>query len=254
MKGVLCVTKNVLVTGACGGLGSAAVRSFLARGDRVFVTDRPEAPLASLTEDLGREGWTVASAAADIRDSHAVRKVAEASVDEMGSLDVLVHAAGGSHLMLTREPNKPLWELTPENWQLVIDVNLYGSINWVVSAAEVMKKQRDGAIVLVASGTGVRPGKNMASYAAAKAGVLGLMKAAAVELGEYNIRVNAVNPGMMLHDRMPALSPGWADGYLAQTTLGRLSTPEEVGAFICSIVDQEAMSGQVLNLDSRYLH
>ena len=89
-----------------------------------------------------------------------------------------------------------MWELDDEEWRLVVGVNLDGAFEWVRAVAPTMIAQKAGHIILVASGTGLRPGPNMSGYAAAKAGVIGLMKAAAKDLGVHGVQVNAVNPGL----------------------------------------------------------
>jgi 3-oxoacyl-[acyl-carrier protein] reductase len=112
-----------------------------------------------------------------------------------------------------------------------------------------MIKQREGHIILISTGIGLRPRKLMSSYAAAKAGVFGLMKAAALELGEYNIKVNAVNPGLIIHESLPAGAV--SEGYISETMLGRLSKGQDLADFLVYLSHMNNISGQIINLDSR---
>jgi len=152
----------------------------------------------------------------------------------------------------TKKDNKLLVDHSEEEWDLVVDVNLKGSFNCIRAVAPQMIKQRDGHIILVSSGTGIRPGKLMSSYAAAKAGIFGLMKAAARELGEYNIKVNAVNPGQIIHELLP-LSEITQEGYINETMLGRRSNPQDFADFVVYLSQKNNISGQIFNLDSRVL-
>ncbi len=251
------MARTVIVTGAAGGLGSAVAARFAEQGENLVLTDIAdrvrdvESELARI-HPLGPNA--VMSLVADATDAQAAAAVVAEAVQRWGRLDVLVNPAGGSLAQLTRRPDPVLWELTEDDWQRVLAVNLTGSFHWVRAAAQPMIAQSDGAIVLVASGTGLRPGPRMAAYAAAKAGVIGLMKAAARDLGTHNIRVNAVNPGLIPHDKLPEAAWGAnIDRYRADTMLGRLSDAEDFARFVANLVDFTAISGQIYNLDSRVL-
>lgn len=169
-----------------------------------------------------------------------------------GRVDALVNTAGGSLAQLSGGPDKLVTELDDADYDLVIDVNLRGSFHCVRAAGRQMAAQREGHIILVASGSGLRPGGSSAAYAAAKAGVIGLMKGAAKDLGPFNVRVNAVNPGLIPHERMPAVAAGrFLDSYKQETMLGRFSTAEEFARLVAFLATATHLSGQVINLDSR---
>lgn len=243
----------VIVTGAAGGLGSEVARRFVAEGHRVMLTDRSPR-LAEVADRLGASAPTghVMYANADVTDPGSTRGVVAQCMDAWGRLDVLVNLAGGSLSTLSQETDKPLWDVSLQEWQLVVDVNLTGSFNWVQAVIPIMREQADGCILLVASGTGMRPGPSMAPYAAAKAGVVGLVKAAARDLGPFNIRVNAVNPGFIPHANFPSGTiEQHAERYRTDTALGRLSSPEHFATFVVGLVDMTAISGQTFSLDSR---
>ena len=148
-------------------------------------------------------------------------------------------------------------EHTDEIWDLVIDVNLKGSFNCLRAVVPQMMNQKDGHIILVSSGSGARPGRLMSSYAAAKAGVIALMKAAANEFGEYNIKVNGVFPGFIAHwkgEELQQVLGGYKpDYYMRETFLNRNATPEDFAELVFFISQTTNVSGQTYNNDSRLL-
>ncbi|HEX6349105.1 MAG TPA: SDR family oxidoreductase [Candidatus Dormibacteraeota bacterium] len=238
-----------VVMGASGVLGAALARRFAAEGWQVLAVGRDEGRVQAALE-----GVPASVAVADVLDARSVDLCVQQAVAELGRVDVLVNASGGSLAQLGGE-DKPVTELTDADWRLVLDVNLRGSFNCVRAAGRVMAEQREGHIILVASGSGLRPGGRSAAYAAAKAGVIGLMKGAARDLGPFNVRVNAVNPGLIPHERMPAAAAGrFLDSYKEnEAMLGRFSTPEEFARLVVVLAGASHLSGQVLNLDSRVL-
>ncbi len=156
--------------------------------------------------------------------------------------------------MLTSGKNKPLVDHSEEDWDTTVDTNLKGSFHCIKAVAPQMIKQRDGHIILVISGQGLKPRQNMSSYAAAKAGIIGLMRAAAFELGEYNVRVNAVSPGLIIHKQLyPVPSEQVSGAYINQTMLHRLSKPEEFADWVVFLSQKNNVSGQIYSLDSRPL-
>lgn len=179
---------------------------------------------------------------ADVRIYEEMQGMIDETVRRWGRIDTLVNSAGGTLARLTGKENKMLLETSEEEWNLVVDVNLKGTFNCLKVVVPQMIKQGGGHIILVSSGVGLRPLRRMACYAAAKAGVLGLMKAAAREFGEYNIKVNAVCPGLIPHKFLPlgGLSPG---NVVSEQTLGRLSTAEDFADFLVHISQMNNTSG-----------
>ncbi len=242
----------VIVTGAAGGLGSAVARRFRASGAKVVLMDRNEAAVKKLAAEIDEGNEHTLTYSADLLNYASLQAMAAATVERWGRIDIVLNTAGGTLAMLTKKDNKALLDQTEEEWDLVVNVNLKGSFNCVRAVAPYMIQQQSGHIILVASGTGIRPGPRMSSYAAAKAGVLGLMKSAARDLGEYNVQVNAVNPGLITHELL-ALGGASAEGYTSETMLGRLSSPEEFADFVVYISQMKSISGQIYNVDSRVL-
>jgi (+)-trans-carveol dehydrogenase len=198
--------KVALVTGAGRGQGRSHVVRLAEEGARVIAVDLPAAaskdvnryspyPMAT-EEDLAETVRIVAAAGgeavglyADVRDENELAAAVAAGVDRFGRLDIVSANAG-----ITGFTGKA-WELSRENWQAVIDVDLTGTWQTVKAAALVMIDQRCGSIVITASTMGLKGTANLAGYVAAKHGVIGLMRALARELGPQGIRVNAICPG-----------------------------------------------------------
>lgn len=248
------MTRVAVVTGAGGGLGGAAARRLAEEGDQLVLTDVAEDRVKAVADEIVAAGGQAIALAADARLRADVDRVVAAGLAEFGGIDVLLNAAGGSLAQLTGHLDKPVWEHTDDEWRLVVEVNLDGAFHWVRAVSAPMIDRGAGHIILVASGTGLRPGPNMAAYAAAKAGTIGLMKAAARDLGVHGVQVNAVNPGLTPHGGLAieAAGPNIA-GYTADTMLGRLSTPEEFARFVASLSRMTAISGQTVNIDSKIL-
>jgi 3-oxoacyl-[acyl-carrier protein] reductase len=247
----------VIVTGAAGGLGSATVRRFGSIGAKIVLCDIPKAQngMDKLSGEINKGPGECFTYQADVRKYEELKAMADETVKRWGRIDVVVNTAGGTYSMLTRKGEKRLLEHTEEIWDLVIDINLKGSFNCIKAVAPQMIQQRDGHIILVSSGSGFRPGKLMSSYAAAKSGVFGLMKAAANEFGEYNVKVNAVNPGFIPHwkgEELKQVLGGFDPGYyMKETALGRSSSPEDLADLVLYLSQRDNVSGQIYNNDSR---
>ncbi len=243
--------KVVIVTGAAGGLGSEIARRFGSAGARIVVNDIPRAQTAAekLAGEINKGPGQAFAYQADVRSYEQMKAMLAETVRRWDRADIVVNAAGGNLAMLTKKENKALLEQSEEEWDLVVDTNLKGSFNCLRAAAPQMIKQREGHITLISTGIGLRPRKLMSSYAAAKAGVFGLMKAAALELGEYNIKVNAVNPGLIIHESLPTSAV--SEGYISETMLGRLSNGQDLADFLVYLSQMNNISGQIINLDSR---
>lgn len=247
------MTKRVaVVTGAGGGLGSASAQRLLSSGWRLVATDSSPASLEMAAAEWGAED-RVFRHVGDVRDHASVDALVSEVMEHWGRIDGLVHCAGGD-LGLSRGWN-PVWEMPPDIWQDHIDINLTGTMNWVRAVSRPMIEQQSGQMLLVSSGTALRPGRALAAYAASKAGMIGLMRAAARDLGEFSVQVNVLFPGLTPHphhwvDAEQVGAPHW-DSYRADTLLGRLSSPHTFGEFVEFLLGVPTISGQVINLDSR---
>lgn len=248
--------KAVIIVGATGGLGSEVARRFGSAGAKVVVCDIARAMPAAeqLAGEINKGHGEAFTYQLDVRIYEEMKAMVEETVKRWGKVDIMVDLAGGSFGMLTKGKNKLLVDHSEEDWDYTVDINLKGSFNCIKTVAPQMIKQRDGHIILFVSGQGLRPRKELSSYAAAKAGTIGLMKAAAFELGEYNIKVNAITPGLIVHEQLyPVPSEKVLEAYLNQTVLRRLSKPEDIADWVVFMSQKNNVSGQIYNLDSRPL-
>ena len=172
-----------------------------------------------------------------------VEQGVQSVMKEFGRVDVLVNVAGGSTLT-------PFWELTEEAWDAQVNLNLKATFLCMRTVVPAMMERRSGTVVSLASGQGASPAPGRAPYSAAKAGIIGLTRTVAAELGPYGIRVNAVAPGATKTER--TLAAEAATGEMAQRVasipLGRIAEPEDIGNAVVFLASQQArhITGQVL--------
>jgi len=193
--------KSILITGGAGGLGSQIARSVIAQGGSVGILDTNDDAINSLVSELKASGAKVAGQKVDVRDSKSVTDAVNNLAKELGSVDVLIAAAGGS-LGTPRD----LDDISDDDFDLVLDVNVKGTFNCARAAIPHMKKAGGGSIVTFSSigGRSASPVTGV-PYATAKAAILGLTRRLAKEVGEFGIRVNAIAPGLFLTDRLEGM-------------------------------------------------
>lgn len=225
--------RSVLVTGGNRGIGRAVAEAFLAQGDLVAVTTRTGgAPEGAL--DLR----------CDITDPEAVDAAFAQAEQEHGPVEVLVANAGITADTL-------LLRMSEQDWDSVIATNLTGSFRLTKRAAKQMLRQRRGRIVLISSVVGLLGSAGQANYAASKAGLVGLARSLARELGSRNITVNVVAPGFVETDMTAVLSEEQRQAIKAQVPLGRYATPDEVAAAVTWLASEGAgyVTGAVIPVD-----
>ncbi len=236
-------TRVVMVTGASRGLGRAIAVGFGRTGDRVIVNYRTEAAEAERTVRAVEEaGGTAIAYQADVRDANTVTAMVAAAMNQWGRLDVMIcNAAVTEDRLLIRLPD--------DAWEKVVGTTLTGAFHCLQQAGAVMCAQRAGTIILIGSLAGLQGRAGQAPYAAAKAGLLGLMRSAAREWGPANVLINAILPGWhataltgFLDDPTPAPF---------EPALGHGTTPDAVAAFVVALAAMPDVSGQVFTLDSR---
>ena len=237
----------VIVTGASRGLGREIALHFGASGCRVVINYRErEGDARMVAEDICRSGGDAFAVRADVRRPDEVDSMVDKALQRWGSIDVLVNNAG-----MTRDALAV--RMDEADWDSVMDANLKGPFLCMRAVTRAMMKQRSGHIISIASIAGARGREGQANYAASKAGLIGLTKAAAKELGRSNIQANCVMPGYLPTDMGAATPESSIARMLAETTLGRTSNAAEVAAFIHHLSLMKNVSGQVFNLDSRVL-
>ena len=193
--------KSILITGGAGGLGSQIARSVVAQGGKVGILDTNASAIAALVSELNSAGKVAAGEIVDVRDAKSVDTAINSLAKSLGSVDVLIAAAGGS-LGTPRD----LDDISEADFDLVMDVNVKGTFNCARSVIPHMKKSGGGSIVTFSSigGRSASPVTGV-PYATAKAAILGLTRRLAKEVGEFNIRVNAIAPGLFLTDRLEGM-------------------------------------------------
>ena len=235
------VGRNALVTGSTRGIGRAIAESLAAAGARVAVVGRDQARAAEAAAAIGSGARGFA---ADVSDPASVVALVEAVEKEFGQIDILVNNAG-----LTRD--NILFRLKDEDWDTVLDANLRGAFVAIRAVARGMIKRRWGRIINIASVVGITGNKGQANYAASKAGLIGLTKSVAKELGSRNVLVNAVAPGFIDTDMTAAMTPEARAGLTGQIPLERLGTPQDIAGVVTFLASDQAgyITGQTLVVD-----
>ncbi len=237
----------IIITGASRGLGREIALFFGRAGERIVVNFLSNEQAAhSVADEISRNGGESTCCKVDVKNTVQVDAMIRDTVERWGAVDVLINNAAMAKdgIML---------RMTEEDWDDVVDTNLKGPFQCMRSAAHQMIKQRSGHIINISSIVGLQGREGQANYSSAKAGLIGLTKASAKELGPFNIKVNAVLPGYLPTDMGCNLSDVVHDRILKENVLGKASDPHEVADFIYHLSLMNNVSGQVFNLDSRIL-
>ncbi|MDQ0458028.1 SDR family NAD(P)-dependent oxidoreductase [Rhizobium paknamense] len=245
--------RNVLITGAGIGIGQAAARAFAALGDHVIVTDILEQEGEATAAAIRADGGSAEFLPYDVRSPTRADEIVADVEARLGPLDVIVANAGIAH-------RTPLYELTDEKWDLTFDIDLKAMFRLVRAAAPAMRARKSGSVVALSSIMGIAYGwDEHVHYSAAKAGVIGLVRALAVEMARDGVRVNGVAPGYIrtaqLLSEENSLGPVEAEKAAAFIPMGRLGDPSDIADVITFLASQAAryMTGQVVVVDGGLL-
>ena len=234
-----------LVTGGSRGIGRAICLELARRGAAVAVNYAGNEQAARETVEACRALGVEAEAfQADVADPAACEELVKAVKDRFGRLDILVNNAG-----ITRDGL--LMTAKEEDFSRVLDTNLKGAYFCMKAASKVMMRQRYGRIISMSSVVGLRGNPGQTNYAASKAGIIGLTKAAAKELASRGVTVNAVAPGFIDTDMTAAMPQAAREATLASIPMGRMGAPEDVAKAVAFLASDEAayVTGQVLAVD-----
>lgn len=243
MKGIS--GKNAIITGSSQGIGLAVAERLAEEGANIVLNSNSFPVGHTLVEDLSQKyGVKVMAISADVTSYDAIEKMISKTKEEWGSVDILVNNAG-----ITRD--NLILRMTPEEFDLVIDVHLKGVFNGIKAVYPVMMRQRSGKIISMASVIGLIGNAGQANYAAAKAGIIALTKSTAKELAGRGVNVNAVAPGFIKTKMTDILPENEKSKILAAIPMKRMADTSEVASVIAFLASDEAsyINGQTLAID-----
>ena len=237
--------KVAIVTGGGKGIGKAIALCYAQMGADVVVAARNLAPLeetAAEIEALGRKALPLVT---DVTKSDQIAKLVETTMKEFGHIDILVNNAGGVM------PLTPMVNISDEEWDWSIKIDLTSTFLCSRAVLKPMLKQRRGRIISISSVVGVVGNPGQANYASAKAGIIGLTRSIAKEVGSRGITVNAVAPGFIDTEMTAQLQADWREQLKKQIPLGYLGAPEDVAEAVAFLASDAAryITGQVLGVD-----
>jgi NAD(P)-dependent dehydrogenase (short-subunit alcohol dehydrogenase family) len=245
--------KVAIVTGARRGLGRTHALTLAQAGARVVVSDISLEDCEKVAQEIEKEGGEALAVECDISKKEEVDEMVKKTVEKFGKVDILVNNAGIC-------PFKPFLELTEEDWDKVLDVNLKGYFLCTQSAAKEMAKQKSGVIINIASVAMGQQGvgfPNIVHYCASKGGIVGMTEALALELAPYNIRVNAIAPGLIETPMIDSIKsdPKSMEGLLARVPMKRVGQPQEVSNLVLFLASDESsyITGSTVVVDGGWL-
>lgn len=241
------MNKVVLITGASRGLGRLLALLFSEAGCRVVINylKNKEAAL-KITNEIINKGGQAMPCYADVGSTEDVDSMVESILNKWNTIDILINNAG-------KAIDNILPNVSSEEWNEVLTTNLTGAFNTIRAAAGIMMKKGTGHIINISSYSGLKGRAGQSAYSASKAALIGLTKSAALELGSYNIQVNAVMPGFMNTDMTESLPEPIKKKIVSSNILQKEQDIGEVAAFIYNLSLMKNITGQVFNLDSRIL-
>ncbi len=248
--------KVAIITGSARGLGKAYALRFAREGADLTVCDVHDcAPVAGEIEALGREALPLKI---DISSEKDTVSMAEKTVERFGRIDILVNNAAVVGGLDIPDFMKPADELTPADWDRMLGVNVKGTYLCCKAVIRYMKEQKNGSIINIASTAGFYGSKDFLHYSTSKGGIITMTRGLAAALGDYNITVNTIAPGVVMTATMQALLPEGAEKHLLESQIIKKPLqPEDIAAGVVFLASDEArmITGQVLSINAgEYLH
>ncbi len=237
--------KIALVTGGSSGIGTAIVKSFAQAGAHVaFTYHNNKAGAESVLSEIEAMGVKGTYYQADMADFEKAQNVVDQVMEKFDTLDILVNNAGANQ-------DKVVWKMTESMWDEVIDTDLKGVFNYIRAASPIFRGKKYGRIITVSSINALRGKFGQSNYAAAKAGVIGLSKSVAKELGRSNVTVNVVCPGLIATKMIQSMPDDFKEKAIEEIVLGRIGTPEDVAEVITFLSGYGAqhVTGEVIKVD-----
>lgn len=235
--------KVVLVTGASMGIGKAIAKLMAENGFKVIANyNKSEEAARELQKSLQIEGYDIDIFKADVSKREQVKEMIDFVIDKYGRIDVLVNNAG-------IDQEKMFQDITDEDWKNIMDVDLYSVFCVTQEVVNNMIHNKKGSIINISSCYGVNGGSFAVAYSAAKAGIIGLTKSLAKELGPSNITVNAIAPGCINTDMNSHLLEEDFKQIIEETPLGRIGEGIDIARCVKWLAEDEFTTGQVISID-----
>ena len=237
--------KVAIITGSARGIGKAIAEEYAKNGAKVVISDILQ-ELADETAKELQEKYNIETLAikADVSKMEEVETLVKNTIEKFGSIDIIVNNAG-----ITRD--NLIMRMSEDEWNLVIDINLKGVFNCIKAVTRPMMKQRAGKIINITSVVGQMGNAGQINYSASKAGVIGMTKTSAKELGSRGIKVNAIAPGFIVSEMTEKLSDQAKDSLIALIPAKKLGQPSDVANAAVFLASNKAdyITGQVINVD-----
>ncbi|MBE60698.1 MAG: beta-ketoacyl-ACP reductase [Candidatus Marinimicrobia bacterium] len=236
--------KVAVVTGASRGIGRSMAETYARAGAHVICVSRNEDALNVVADGIKSNGGSASVTAINVSNLEEFQNLIKDTTDTYGSVDILVNNAG-----ITRDTL--IVRMSEEDWDTVIDVNLKGAFNGIKAVTRTMMKQRFGRIINISSVVGLTGNAGQVNYAASKAGLIGLTKATAKEIGSRGITVNCIAPGYIATDMTGQMDDKAKDLLISQIPLGRIGSPDDIAATALFLASDEAgyITGQTFTVD-----
>lgn len=245
--------KVAIITGARRGMGRTHALTLAKAGAKVVVSDISQEDCEKVVEEIEKKKGEAIAIKCNVTKKEEVDKMVLAVVEKWGKVDILVNNAGITQF-------SPFLEMTEKDWDRTLDINLKGYFLCAQAVAKVMTKQKAGVIINIASVAMGQQGigfSNIAHYCASKGGIVGMTEALAVELAPYNIRVNAVSPGMIETQMIDSVKqdPKMMEAMLARVPMHRVGKPEEVSNLVLFLASDQSsyMTGSTVVIDGGWL-
>ena len=236
--------KTAIITGASRGIGKAIAIQLAACGAKISLVARNQNGLDTIQEIINDSGGEAQAVIGDVSNFKSFSGIVTQTLEKWKKIDILINNAG-----INRD--NIIMRMKEDEWDSVMDINLKGCFNGIKAITRTMMKNKGGRIINITSVIGQIGNAGQSNYAASKAGIIGLTKSTAKELGSRNITINAVAPGYILTDMTDQLNNDVKEKLKSSIPLGRLGKPEDVASLVCFLVSDEAayITGQTFNVD-----
>jgi len=240
--------KITIVTGASKGIGEAIATSYADAGAHVVCVSRTESALKIVQKKIKDNGGSASIYSCDVSQYNEVESLINNSLEEFGKIDVIVNNAG-----ITRDGL--IMRMSDDDWDTVININLKGAFNGIKAVSRVMMKQRSGRIINISSLVGLKGNPGQANYSASKAGIIGLTKSTAKELGSRGITVNCIAPGYIATEMTDQLAEKIKQELINRIPLGYIGKPNNIASAALFLASDEAeyITGQTVSVDGGML-